>query len=71
MTLPSFPVAGTYLRSIPWRFAILLTAGVARTFSFDFSVASLNFVRPTIPDSSDDEDDEDESAAAFFVSTGA
>ena len=57
-TLPSFPVAGTYLRSIPLRLAILRTAGVAKTLSFDFSTASLSLVRPTVPVSSDDDEDE-------------
>lgn len=65
-TLPSFPVAGTYLRSIPLRLAILRTAGVAKTLSFDFSTASLSLVRQTVPVSSDY--DEEEVSSAFLVS---
>jgi len=66
--LPSFPVAGTYLRSIPLRLAILRTAGVANTLSFDFSTASLNLVRPTAPVSSDE--DEEDSSTFFYACLG-
>jgi len=67
ITLPSLPVAGTCFRSIAFRLAMLRTAGVARTFSFELLMAALSLVRPTVPVSSDDEDDDD-SADAFLVS---
>ena len=61
ITLPSFPVAGTYFRSIAFRLAMLRTAGVARTFSFELLIAALSLVRPTIPVSSDEDDEDDDS----------
>ena len=68
ITLPSFPVAGTYFRSIAFRLAMLRTAGVARTFSFELLIAALSLVRPTVPVSSDDDDEDDSTTAAFLVS---
>lgn len=60
------------MRSIEFRLAMLRTAGVARTFSFELLIAALSLVRPTVPVSSDDEDDEDDSAAvSFLVSLGS
>ena len=66
ITLPSLPVEGTCFRSIEFRLAMLRTAGVARTFSFELLIAALSLVRPTVPLSSYDEDEDD--STAFLVS---